>query len=117
MNSYDVNRYNVPIGRSTIRRVFPNNGNKIIRGFEAFELHPGTKTCLISIGEYGHLSNKIARVWYTFDGTTPTPTNGHRMTSRSILELSVEMVLDAKFSNQPGHQNGDFSIFLNQLTN
>lgn len=116
MNSYEVNRYNVPTGNAVIRRVFENNGMKFVRTIADSELNPNTKTCLVSITEYGHLSNRISRCWFTLDGSKPTPTNGHRITSRSILELSVDMIRSAKFSNQPGHQSGDFRLMVDQLT-
>jgi len=115
-NSYEVNRYNVPVGLPRIRKVFPTGGFKYVRTIDPSDLDSKTKTCLVSISEYGHNSNRISRCWYTFDGSTPRPTNGHRMTSRSILQLSVDMIKNIKFSNEPPHQSGDFRLFVDQLT-
>lgn len=117
MNAYDVNRDNQPNGNAnSIRRIFPKNGNKFTRTIDASLIDERTKTCLLSINESPNASSRIHILWYTFDGSTPSPTNGHRMTSRSILELSAGAVKAAKFSNQPGVQSGQIYLLVDQLT-
>ena len=118
MNAYEVNTYNAKnSGVNKISKFFPKNGNKITRSFTRSEIDTRTKTCMLSITEKIGGTGEIETVWYTFDGSTPRPDKGHRMTSRGYLELAVGAVLAAKFSNQPGQQNGDFRLQLDQLTN
>lgn len=118
MNAYEVNTYNAKnSGVNGISKIFPKNGNKITRSFTRSEIDPRTKTCMISITEEIGGAGRAETVWYTFDGSTPRPNNGHRITSKGRIELSVGAVLAAKFSNQPGQQNGAFRLQLDQLTN
>lgn len=115
MNSFDVNRNNSKNqGVQSRRRDFPKNGNKKTVSFAEY-LDPSTKTCMISASDSVGGQGAIEVVWYTFDGSVPRPTNGHRMTSRSILELSAGAVRTARFSNQPGQQNQPFILRMDQL--
>lgn len=118
MNAYDVNRYNVKnSGVDSVARVFPKDGNKYTRSFDRSDIDPKTKTCLISITDSLGGQVKVETLWFTFDGSTPKPDNGHKMGSKGILELAAETVLQTKFSNQPGQQNAEFRLRLDQLTN
>ncbi len=115
-NTYDVNLYNVPryLNGSiipTVSKLFPTS--KVTRSF-IDEIKPGTKTCLFSIN---HPNLKKQILWFTLDGTTPTPTNGHRITSQGRLEISADMAIQARFSNQPGVQTEQFRLMMTQLTN
>jgi len=115
MNSYDVNRNNPKnAGVESRQRNFPKNGNKLVKTFSEY-LDPRTRTCLISISDTTGGPPAIETMWYTFDGSKPTPTNGHKMTSRSILELSAGAVETAKFSNQPGIQTSLIVLRMDQL--
>ncbi len=116
MNSYDVNRNNPKnAGVESRQRNFPKNGNKKTVSFSEY-LDPRTRTCLISVSDTTGGQAEIETVWYTFDGSVPRPTNGHKMTSRSILELSRGAVESARFSNQPGIQNSMFILRMDQLS-
>ena len=118
MNAYDVNRNNKPNENAdSIRRIFPKNGNKFTRTIDASLINDQTKTCLLSINESSNFSSRIQTLWYTFDGSIPSPTNGHKMTSKSRLELSSGAVKAAKFANQPGAQSGEIVLLVDQLTN
>jgi hypothetical protein len=115
MNSYDVNRNNPKnAGVESRQRNFPKNGNKKIVSFAEY-LDSSTRTCLISVSDTTGTPPAIEIVWYTFDGSIPRPTNGHRMTSRSILELPRGAIETARFSNQPGQQNAEFILRMDQL--
>lgn len=118
MNCYQVNTYNAKnLGVASISKLFPKNGNKFTRSYTRSEIDSNTKTCILSISDSLGTGATIETVWYTFDGSTPRPNNGHRMTSRAILELSAGAVLAAKFSNQPGQQTNAFRLHMDQLTN
>ncbi len=117
MNSFEVSKY--PPRNSSIASqnlVFPKNGNKFMRTFSPSQIHKNTKVCLLSITENIGGQGQIETVWYTFDGSVPRPDNGHKMTSRIILKLSPEAVRVARFSNQPGQQNGPFRLRMDQLS-
>jgi len=118
MNSFEVSKYppkNPSIASQHV--LFPKNGNKITRSFGPAQVHKNTKVCLLSVTEaIGREGGFFETVWYTFDGSVPRPNNGHKMTSRTILKLAPEAIRVAKFSNQPGQQNGNFRLRMDQLS-
>ena len=116
MNSFEVNRYpsrNFSIESQYI--YFPNSSKKTA-SFPASKIHKNTEVCMLTVTESISMQGQIVVLWYTFDGTVPDSTNGHRMTSKDILHLSPGAIRVARFSHEPNQNVGAFRLRMEQLS-
>tara|TARA_R110002153_G_scaffold116050_1_gene259517 strand:- start:227 stop:445 length:219 start_codon:yes stop_codon:yes gene_type:complete len=71
---------------------------------------------MLTVTEAIGMQGQIEIIWYTFDGSVPDSTNGHRMTSKEILHLSPGAIRVARFSHEPNQQTGPFRLRMEQLS-
>ena len=118
MNSFCVNKYNSTVdGTVSSRLDFIKDGSVQTQSFDTNLIDRRTKVCLISVGDSKGQATKIETLWYTFDGGVPSSTNGHKLISNDLMELSVGALRVARFSNDPALQKNPFILRMEQLTN
>lgn len=104
MNTYVVNRYNVPTQGATSQLLTFNDAN--VKQFTAHK--PNTKVIFMSVTAGG--------VYMTVDGSDPTNTNNHKLYAGNNYYFNSELIRIAKFKADPNN-SGTALIYASELTN
>tara|TARA_R110001606_G_scaffold308452_2_gene455355 strand:+ start:1011 stop:1325 length:315 start_codon:yes stop_codon:yes gene_type:complete len=104
MNTYVVNRYNVPTPGATSQLLSFTDAT--VRQFTAFDKN--TKVLFISVTNGG--------VYMTIDGSTPTTNNNHKLYGGSNYYFNSDLMSQAKFLRDPNNANSA-RIYASELTN
>ncbi len=107
MNSYVVNRYNIPTpGVSSQSMSLPTGGANPVQQFSTFDRK--TKVIFLSVTGAG--------VLFTLDGSTPLVSNAHKLYSGSNYYFHAEFIRQAKFIRDP-NTSANARIYISELTN
>lgn len=104
MNTYVVNRYNVPTKGATSQLITFNDAT--VRQFTAHQ--KDTKVIFMSLTAGG--------VQMTVDGSTPTNTNNHKLYAGNNYYFNADLVRQAKFKGDPNN-SGTALLYASELTN
>lgn len=104
MNTYVVNRYNVPTEGATSQLItFDSN---TVRQFTAHQKN--TKVIFMSLTDGG--------VLMTVDGSDPTNTNHHKLYAGNNYYFNSSLIKQAKFKADPNN-TGTALLYASELTN
>jgi len=107
MNSYVVNRYNVPTPGATSQLLtFPADGSAGVLQFAAHQ--DRTKVIYLSVTGAG--------VFMTIDGSTPAVNNHHKLYAGNNYYFNSELIRVAKFKND-NTASATGLIYASELTN
>ena len=105
MNSYVVNRYNVPTPGATSQLLsFP--GLSAIKQFASHQKN--TKVIFMSVTGGG--------IFMTIDGSDPTVNNNHKLYAGNNYYFNAELISQAKFKAD-NNNTGTAYIYASELTN
>lgn len=104
MNTYVVNRYNVPTPGATAQLITFDDAT--VRQFTAF--NKNTKVMFMSVTDGG--------VFMTVDGSTPDNTNHHKLYAGNNYYFNSDLISQAKFLRDPNNA-GTALIYASELTN
>jgi hypothetical protein len=106
MNTYVVNRYNVPTLGATSQLKTLLTTDATVHQFGVFQKN--TKVIFISV--------KGGGVFMTIDGSEPTNVNNHKLYAGSDYYFNADLVSKAKFKRDNNNANTAY-VYGSELTN
>lgn len=104
MNTYVVNRYNVPTKGATSQLLTFDDAS--VKQFTAHQKY--TKVIFLSLTQGG--------VFMTIDGSTPTNTNHHKLYAGNNYYFNSDLIRQAKFLRDPNNTSSAL-LYASELTN
>jgi len=106
MNTYVVNRYNVPTKGATSQLLTFIGNSGTVKQFAAHQ--KDTKVIFMSVTGGG--------VFMTVDGTNPTTNENHKLYAGNNYYFNSDLIRIAKFKDDPNNANTAY-IYASELTN
>ena len=104
MNTYVVNRYNVPTPGATAQLI--TFDDTTVRQFTAF--NKNTKVMFMSVTNGG--------IFMTVDGSNPDNTNNHKLYAGNNYYFNSDLISQAKFKGDPNNASNAL-LYASELTN